>query len=80
MAGDLNDDDVINIFDIQLAASLLGSPVNDNTLSEAADFTGPGHEPDGVINIMDLVLMAKNFGTDGPTDGTPPAGGGSFPF
>ena len=59
---------------------MLGSPVNDNTLTEAADFTGPGHAPDGVINIMDLVLMAKNFGSDGPTDGTPPAGGGSFPF
>jgi hypothetical protein len=69
---------VVNIFDIQLAASLLGSPVGATTISNAADFTGPGYTPDGVINIMDLVLVAKNFGATGPTNGTIP--GGSFPF
>ncbi len=78
LAGDLNDDNVVNIFDIQLIASLLGSPAGATTISQGADYTGPGYVPDGVINIMDLVLVAKNFGAKGPTDGTPPTG--SFPF
>lgn len=79
-AGDLNDDDVINILDIQLMASLLGAPAGATTLSQAADFTGPGGPPvpDGLINIIDLVLVAKNFGKSGPTDGSAP--GGTFPF
>ncbi|NJN93436.1 MAG: hypothetical protein HC875_04770 [Anaerolineales bacterium] len=93
-AGDLNDDEVINILDLVLMAGLLGSPVpavNPPTLIAAADFTGPPSPgctlpavpgsppcPDGVINIIDLVLVAKNFGAAGPTDGTPP--GGTFPF
>ncbi len=79
LAGDLNDDNVVNIFDIQLAASLLGNPVGATTISQEADYTGPGYVPDGLINIQDLVLVAKNFGTAGPTDGSPP-NGGSFPF
>ncbi len=80
LAGDLNDDDVVNILDIQLIASLLGAPVvpTSPTLLHAADYTGPGFAPDNVVNIIDLVLVAKNFGEGGPTDGVPP--GGSFPF
>lgn len=79
LAGDLNNDNTVNILDIQLVASLLGSPVGPSTVSQAADFSGPGFAPDGVINIIDLVLVAKNFGLNGPTDGSPPSGG-SFPF
>lgn len=82
LAGDLNNDNVINIFDIQLMASLLGSPVGpppgETTLLQSADYTGPGNAPDGLINIQDLVLMAKNFGVSGPTDGSVPSG--TFPF
>jgi hypothetical protein len=88
LAGDLNNDNVVNILDIVLMASLLGSPIVpglSSTVATAADFTGPPTggpgtppAPDGVINIIDLVLVAKNFGLSGPTDGTPPGGG--FPF
>lgn len=91
-AGDLNNDNAINILDLVLMASVLNQPAGASTLSQAADFTGPPSPlcvlpavpgsppcPDGVINIIDLVLVAKNFGTGGPTDGTPP-GGGPFPF
>lgn len=83
-AGDLNDDNVVNILDIVLMASVLNQPAGISSLSQAADYTGappaPGlpSAPDGVINIIDLVLVAKNFGVSGPTDGTPP--GGTFPF
>ncbi len=79
LAGDLNKDNKVNILDIQLVASLLGSPAGPSTLSQAADYSGPGFAPDGVINIIDLVLVAKNFGLNGPTNGAPPSGG-SFPF
>jgi len=80
-AGDLNDDNVVNILDIQLMVSVLNAPVGTSPLSVAADFTGPGAPPapDGLVNIIDLVLVAKNFGMSGPTDGSP-GGGGSFPF
>jgi len=77
LAGDLNGDNEINILDIQIMINLFG-PVGTSTVSVSADYTGPGHVPDGVVNIMDLVLVAKNFGASGPTAGTPP--GGSFPF
>ena len=77
LAGDLNSDNKINILDIQLMVNLFG-PVGPNAISRAADFTGPGHTPNGLVDIMDLVLVAKNFGASGPTAGTPP--GGTFPF
>ncbi|HMR67068.1 MAG TPA: dockerin type I domain-containing protein [Anaerolineae bacterium] len=77
-AGDLNNDGVINILDIQLMASLINSPVGTSTLSRAADFTGPGFTNDGLVDILDLVLVARNFGKSGPTAGTNP--GTSFPF
>ncbi|MBE7471033.1 MAG: hypothetical protein DPW09_35820 [Anaerolineae bacterium] len=83
LAGDLNDDNAVNILDLVLMASVLNQPVaGTNSLLWAADYTGPnlgaGPTPDGVVNIIDMVLMAKNYGTGGPTDGTPP--GGTFPF
>jgi len=88
LAGDLNNDNVVNILDIVLMAGLLGSPIVpgvSSTLATAADFSGPPiggpgtpPGPDGIVNIIDLVLVAKNFGASGPTDGTPPGGG--FPF
>ena len=64
-AGDLNGDKQVNILDLYLSASLFG-PVSINTLSRAADFTGPGNVPNGVVDIMDLVLVAKNIGKNGP--------------
>ncbi|MFN8455436.1 MAG: hypothetical protein U0401_12340 [Anaerolineae bacterium] len=89
LAGDLNEDNTVNILDIVLMASVLNQPAGGSTLSQAADFTGPpggvlppvvgaAPAPDGVINILDLVLVAKNFNAKGPTNGLPP--GGTFPF
>lgn len=83
-AGDLNNDNKVNILDIVLMASLLNQPAGTSTLSQAADFSGPPAgvglppAPDGTVNIIDLVLVAKNFGSSGPTDGNAP--GGNFPF
>jgi hypothetical protein len=41
---------------------------------EHYDFSGPGLLPNGVIDISDLVIVARNFGRSGTTDGTPPPG------
>jgi len=74
VAGDVNDDNQINILDLSLIASLLGQPAPIGGTLEHFDFTGPGLLPNGIIDITDLVLVARNYGRTGPTDGTPPPG------
>jgi hypothetical protein len=74
VGGDVNDDDQINILDLALLAALLGQPAPVAGPLEHYDFTGPGLVPNGVIDITDLVILARNFGQSGPTDGTPPPG------
>lgn len=77
LAGDLNDDRSINILDLVSMATRLGQPPFvynglQNVNLEEADFTGPGYFPNGIVDIADLVLVARNFGKTGPTDGTAP--------
>ena len=55
LAGDLNGDDVINIFDLAIIANAL------DTSDPKADLNG-----DGVVNILDVALIASNFGQQGP--------------
>jgi hypothetical protein len=74
LAGDVNDDNHINILDLQQLASLLGTAVTylpgvDSPVVERADFNF-----NGVVDIGDLVLAAWNFGQNGPTDGAVPPG------
>lgn len=73
LAGDLDGDNQITILDLVEMVGLLGNTFVYNGLQdpvlERADFTGPGFVPDGVINIADLVLVARNFGRSGPTSG-----------
>ncbi len=83
LGGDLNDDNVINILDLTLMVGVLNQPVGSDMVSNAADFTGPTTPgvtpgPDGFVDIFDLVIVARNFGAEGPTDGTSPPG--TFPF
>ena len=52
IAGDINGDGVVDIFDLVFVAKALG-----NTEPNDADVNG-----DGVINIFDLALVASNFG------------------
>jgi hypothetical protein len=79
LAGDLNNDNQINILDMVNMAILLNAPpFVYNGLqapgTEQGDFTGPGFIPNGVVDISDLVLVARNFGRSGPTNGS----GGEF--
>ena len=57
LAGDLNDDDIVNIFDITLIAGNL----NLAPIDLAYDYNA-----DGIVSIADLALVAKNFGLAGP--------------
>jgi hypothetical protein len=55
LAGDLNQDDVINVFDLAIVAAAMDST------NDQADLNR-----DGVVNILDVVLIANNFGRQGP--------------
>ena len=57
LAGDLNDDNSINILDLVLCAA------NFNTVYAPADVNA-----DGIVDIFDVVLIGKNFGMSGPTN------------
>ena len=54
-AGDVNGDDVVNIFDMAVIAGRYGSG------DAMADFNG-----DGVVNIFDLAMAAANYEKHGP--------------
>lgn len=69
LAGDLNGDDVVNIFDLTIMAGIINSPVPippAPDIFEKADYNGGG-----VVTIIDMIFVAKNFGLSGPTDGSP---------
>lgn len=74
LPGDLDNNNEINILDLVNMANLLGNTFAYTGLQpaglEQADFTGAGFTPDGIIDIRDLVFVARNFGRSGPTDGT----------
>jgi hypothetical protein len=53
IAGDVNDDGLIDITD----AVAIGTAFDNPAANPAADLNG-----DGVVNILDLILMAANFG------------------
>jgi len=56
LAGDLNDDNVVNILDLSFCAAHF------NTVYADTDVNG-----DGFVDIYDIVLIGKNFGETGPT-------------
>jgi hypothetical protein len=64
LAGDINADDSIDIFDILLVVANFNLPVNAN--NEKMNFNA-----DTRITIADIALVAKNFGLEGPSPITP---------
>ena len=54
LAGDINGDDHVDIFDLVTVGSQFGST---SPSPAAADING-----DGVVDIVDIVLLAKNYG------------------
>ena len=62
LAGDVNGDQVINIFDIAAVAGAL------NLAAPCGSALGPmDYNSDGSVTIVDLALVAQNFGRYGPT-------------
>jgi hypothetical protein len=59
LAGNVNQDNCINIFDLTQIGSDFGKSGSDLR----SDLNG-----DGVVNILDLTLAAKNFGQCGPVE------------
>lgn len=57
MAGDINGDHVVDIFDIVPVASAFGAVPTDSEWNAAADING-----DNVVDIFDMVIIAIHFG------------------
>lgn len=60
LSGDVNDDDTVNTADYGIVKGLLGKKTGDPDFNPRADFNG-----DGIINILDLAYITKNFGKTG---------------
>lgn len=60
LTGDLNEDNVINSTDYDIALKALGASSTSSNWNELADFN-----KDGVINIFDLTIISKNLGQTG---------------
>ncbi len=61
MAGDLNGDRVVDIFDIAMLALAFGSVQGDPNWNAATDING-----DDLVDIFDLVIVATRFGDTSP--------------
>ena len=61
MAGDLNGDRVVDIFDIAMLALAFGSVQGDPNWNATADING-----DGLVDIFDVVIVATHFGDTSP--------------
>ena len=73
VTGDLNEDNVINTADYNLAKAAYGSTPGSQNWNEVADFN-----KDGVINNYDLAYITKNMGQTGSSgvwQSTPQTGG-----
>jgi hypothetical protein len=56
-------DKKVDMMDVASAASHLGSRAGDPGWNPRADVAGLAHYvPDGVVDVRDLVAIAKNFG------------------
>ena len=57
LVGDLNNDGIVDIFDVVTLSIAFGSVPDDSNWNMAADLNN-----DNVVDIFDVVLLAKNFG------------------
>ena len=57
LAGDLNNDGIVDIYDVVMVANAFGSKPGDPNWNPVADLV-----QDGTIDIFDVVVVAKNFG------------------
>jgi hypothetical protein len=55
--GDINGDDVVDIFDALLASAAFASKPGDPNWNPDADLNG-----DGIVDIYDIIILANHFG------------------
>jgi hypothetical protein len=65
IAGDANNDNIINVADFTVVKSTFGKGVGQPGYDDRADFTG-----DSIVNVADFGLLKANFGQGG----SPPLG------
>ena len=56
-AGDVNDDDVVNVFDYQIVVNAFDSVAGEERYNEQADIA----DPIGSINVFDYQIVVNNF-------------------
>jgi hypothetical protein len=56
LAGDVNNDCIVNIFDLASVGLAYGSTLDDNNWNANADLNN-----DGVVNIFDLAIVGINY-------------------
>ena len=61
MAGDVNADGIVDLFDIVLVAAAFGSSVGQPSYNSNADIYD-----DGKVDVFDLVIVAAHFGETDP--------------
>gem|GEM_PF-1929562 len=66
--GDINWDYKVDILDVGTAALAFGSTPEHERWNPIADITGPQGVPDSKVDIMDLALIASNFGWEQDPD------------
>jgi PKD repeat protein len=59
---DLDQNRVIDMRDVAIAARAFGTSPGDPLWNPAADITGPGDVPDGKVDMRDIALVASHFG------------------
>jgi parallel beta-helix repeat protein len=59
---DINHDLLVNMKDVAGAAKAFSTVPGDPLWNPHADITGPSGQPDGKVNMMDIGLIARNFG------------------
>ncbi|RME44150.1 MAG: hypothetical protein D6791_13815 [Chloroflexi bacterium] len=62
LAGDANNDNEINLFDLVIVAAAYRSCSDDPAFDDRADLNGSG-----CVDVFDLVLVGGNYGQAGPT-------------
>jgi hypothetical protein len=73
VAGDLDGDDSIGLFDLVIVSRAHGSCAQEDTFDARADMNGTG-----CVDLLDLVLLGRNYRTDGPMPWSPRTSSSTF--
>ena len=66
LAGDANNNDIVNVIDFHILKMTFGKSSGDTGFDRRADFND-----NGAVNILDFNLIKGNFGQEGAPPATP---------